>query len=180
MGTCSVTRDACACGKYCVLCTQIQYGAPGDHTPASTGLKTAYIQQNPGISAKLRSSNNHSTPNAPRQLILDLQACLKHLIAEEHMKILSMDSNEDLNSSICQFTPLTYDPDTVTHCAHYDGSLSTLIETCGLLDIIQVHHMGKAPPTYNRGKHHLDYIFISSNLSPTILWLGILLFTLYF
>jgi hypothetical protein len=145
-------------------------------TATSAGAKTAYMQQYRGISAKLRSSTNQSTPNPPRQFILDLQAWLEHLIVEGHQLIVSMDSNEDVLSSPGLFTPLTYNPDTITSCAQHDGRLATLLKTCGLLDILTVHHTEDPPPTYNRGRKRLDYIFISNTLTPAVLRSGILPF----
>jgi hypothetical protein len=133
------------------------------------------MQQYRGLSSKLRSNNKSSTPQPHRQIILDLKAWLEHLITEGHHIILSMDSNESLTST-GNFTPLTYNPDIVTSCPHHDGKLSTLAKTCGLVDILQTHHTGEAPPTYNRGKKRLDYILISANISQAVLRSGILPF----
>jgi hypothetical protein len=145
-------------------------------SPSTAGVKTAYMQQYRSISAKLRSTKTPAKPNPHRQFILDLQAWLEHLIADGHQIILAMDSNEELQSSVGSFQNLPYNPEGVTQCTQHDGHLSTLVRTCGLLDILTIHHTGNPPPTYNRGKQRLDYIFVSHPLSPTILRSGILPF----
>jgi hypothetical protein len=45
-----------------------------------------------------------------------------------------------------------------------------------LIDILQIHHTTKAPPTYNRGNTRLDYILISHRIAPAVLRSGILPF----
>lgn len=147
-----------------------------ENTPASAGVKTAFMQQYRGISAKLCAGNKSADPNPRRQFILDLQAWLEFLIQEGHQLILTMDCNEDLQSAPGNFTTLMYDPDMVTTNSHHDGSLSTLITTCGLIDILQMHHSAPAPATYNRGNKRLDYILISQSLTQAVLRSGILPF----
>jgi ribonuclease HI len=145
-------------------------------TVASAGVKTAFMQQYRALSTKLRETGKTSKPNPRRQFVLDLQAWLEHLVTEGHQIILSIDSNDDLNTTAGNYINLTYDPTKVTVNSTHDGSLSTLLNTCGLIDILQKHHTGNAPATYNRGTTRLDYILVSSSLAPTVLRSGILPF----
>lgn len=145
-------------------------------TPSSTGLKTAYMQQYRKISTKLRDSNKHSTPNPHRQFVLDLQAWLEHLIRNGHQIILSIDSNKEINPTSGKYINLPYKLDTITATSNHDELLSTLLNTCGLVDILTSHHSGKAPATYNRGTKRLDYILISKPLAPATSRSGILPF----
>jgi hypothetical protein len=149
-------------------------------TPSSAGIKTAYMQQYRKISAKLRDTDKQSTPNPRHQFVLDLQAWLENLIKEGHHIILSIDSNEELNPTEGKITNLTYNQSLVTANPNHDGSLSTLVNTCGLIDILQTHHSEKALATYNRGITRLDYILISNNLGPATLRSGILPFSSVF
>ncbi len=111
---------------------------------------------------------------------MDLQAWLEHLVKEGHLLILAIDSNEDIDSFEGAFSPLPYNPEGATICNQHDGSLSTLLKTCGLVDILQTHHTDKAPATYNRGKKRLDYIFVSSSVTSSVLRSGILPFSSLF
>jgi hypothetical protein len=65
-------------------------------THSSAGLKRAYMQQFRKILAKLRETDKQSIPNLHCQFVLDLQACLEHLIKDSHQIILSINSNEEL------------------------------------------------------------------------------------
>jgi hypothetical protein len=121
-------------------------------TPKTAGVKTANMQQDRGILQKLCSTEQSSTPNPRHQFILDLQAWLENLVKEGHLLILFMDSNEDLDIYKGNFCPLPYNPGAVTRCEQHDGSMSTLLKTCGLIDVLQTRNSDKAPATYNRGK----------------------------
>ncbi len=134
------------------------------------------MQQDRGILQKLCSTEQSSTPNPRHQFILDLQAWLENLVKEGHLLILFMDSNEDLDIYKGNFCPLPYNPGAVTRCEQHDGSMSTLLKTCGLIDVLQTRNSDKAPATYNRGKKWLNYIFVSSIISSSVLWSGILPF----
>jgi hypothetical protein len=145
-------------------------------SPTTAGVKTAYMQQYRGLSAKLRNDGKGTTPDPCRQFILDLQAWLEHIIQDGHQVILSMDSNEDLYTSHGKYHHLEYKTESVITSPQHDGTMATLLKTCGLIDILQVHHTNKAPPTYNRGNTRLDYILVSDSIAQTVLCSGILPF----
>jgi hypothetical protein len=125
----------------------------------------AYMQQYRGLSAKLCNDGKGTTPDPRRQFILDLQAWLEHIMQDGHQIILSMDSNDDLYSSNGRYHHLEYNTESVITSPQHDGTLATLLKTCGLIDILQVHHTNKAPPMYNRGNTRLDYILVSDSIA---------------
>ncbi len=92
-----------------------------------------------------------------------------------------MDNNEDIaseNGSIYFIPPSGGDH---IHCPHHDGTLSTLIKTCGLVDILGEQHTDRPfPPTYSRGKKRLDYILVSGSIAASVLKSGILPFNAIF
>ena len=114
-------------------------------------------------------------PRSHRQFLLDLQAWIEWLINKGHSIILSLDNNEDLSSESGHFHPLTYNPSSHTISSQHDGTLSSLIKSCGLLDILGEHHPQRPfPSTYSRGKKRLDYILVSSAIAHTVQKSGIL------
>ncbi|MFN9979690.1 MAG: hypothetical protein ACK53Y_07245, partial [bacterium] len=57
----------------------------------------------------------------------------------------------------------------------HDGTLSTLVCTCGLIDLLTLQHPDPLPPaTYIRGKERIDFIFVSAALLPNVRHTGIL------
>ncbi len=119
----------------------------------ATGEKTAWKQQHRALSARWRENNWATSPNPHRQFVLDLQAWIESLVSKGHSIILSLDNNDVLALSSGDFHPLVYDPSHHTISPHHDGSLSTLMKSCALTDILGVHHLEHPfPPTYSRGE----------------------------
>ena len=75
------------------------YNVCSTHT-AHRGDSTAYQQQYRILSNLLRQHNMPAAPHPHRQLILDLQAWVEHLIADNHEIILALDANEPYNPDI--------------------------------------------------------------------------------
>jgi hypothetical protein len=138
--------------------------------PSSAGPKTAFMQQYRAIQAEfLRCNIIGCTPDPHRQFILDLQAWISDLQAKDHRIILKMDNNDDLYLAEGSIHQLDYCANSLTHCTSHDGSLTTLAITCGLIDILSIHHSERPfPPTYIRGKKRIDYLFISPLRNSTV------------
>jgi hypothetical protein len=135
-----------------------------------SGPKTAYKQQFRSLSKAFRSQKIVTTLDPHRQCILDLQAWLKTLVHQNHAIILNLDSNEDISDKAGSFHPLSYiegkHPISKTH----DGSLATLITTCGLVDPLAIQHTSRPfPPTYNRGQSRLDYMLVTSGILSSVI-----------
>jgi hypothetical protein len=144
-------------------------------TISSLGPTTYAAQQYRHLSSYLRESSLTTQPNPRRQFILDLQAWIESLVHTNHDIILSLDGNEDYTISTPQFTPLTYIANKHIDNPKHDGTLATLLKTCGLIDPFTSHHsFKKPPPTYSRGKSRIDYIFISNTLLHSTICSGIL------
>ncbi len=142
---------------------------------SSLGPTTYAMQQYRKLSSTYRSDNRTDQPNPRRQFILDLQAWIEHLLRNKHDIILSMDGNEDYTQTPRGFVPLSYTPGKHVISTTHDGSLSTLLNTCGLTDTLTTHHtMEPPPPTYSRGSKRIDYIFISQALQHSTIRSGIL------
>jgi hypothetical protein len=140
-----------------------------------SGPKTAYRQQFRHLSKSYHQQNNLQTPDPYKQCIMDLQAWLEHLVSQGYSIILSLDSNEDITDTLPAFVPLTYKEGIHPVHQNHNGSLATLVTTCGLVDLLAVHHKTRPfPPTYNRGSSTLDYIFVSTSILPAVQRSGIL------
>ena len=144
-------------------------------TLSSLGPTTYAMQQYRKLSSTFRSEHKTTQPNPRRQFILDLQAWLEHLITTKHDIILCLDENEDYTQNAKFYTPLSFTPGKHVTSSTHDGSLSTLVNTCGLIDPLIIHHsMEKPPPTYSRGSNRIDYIFVSMGLQNSAIRSGIL------
>jgi hypothetical protein len=107
-----------------------------------------------------------------KQFIVDLQAWIESLIADQHKIILTIDANKGTYDTQGSYTPLQYQPLKPTPTQGHDGSLA---RTCGLSDPLLLHHPGeRPPPTYNREKERIDYILVSNNIIHLCLRSGIL------
>jgi hypothetical protein len=126
---------------------------------------------------KPSESRISNAPDPHCQCILDLQAWLEVISHQNHAIILSLDSNEDICDKEGKYHPLSFNTGCHPVSNHHDGSLATLITTCGLIDSLAIHHKQRPfPATYNRGSSRLDYILVSSCLLPAVTRSGILLF----
>ncbi len=107
---------------------------------------------------------------------MDLQSLIENLNSTNHSIILCLDANEAIYRKSGAFNPLSYNPANPTEGTH-DGSLATLIRTCGLSDPLTIQHPGHPPPsTYSRGINRIDYRVISQSLLPAVLRSGIMPF----
>jgi hypothetical protein len=144
-------------------------------TLGSIGEKTAYKQQFRHLSQKWREHNFSTTPDPHRQFILDLQSWIEALISKNHEIILSLDNNEDITLHEGTRTPIISDSSKPVLSTTHDGSLTSLAQTCGLLDILGKQHSERPfPATYSRGKKRLDYILVSSSIAHSVTHSGIL------
>ncbi len=143
----------------------------------SVGPATSAAQQFRKLLQQFRNSGIQEEPCSRHQFILDLQAWLEHKIQDQYDIILSLDANESITQETGSISPLTYNPEQPTAGNGHDGSLMTLIRTCGLRDPLTVQHPDRPPPTtYSRGPNRIDYILVSSNILPTVIRSGMLPF----
>ena len=91
-----------------------------------------------------------------------------------------MDGNENLSAPKRGFYPLSSDSDHAFNKTH-DGSVLTLVNTCGLVDILkQQHKQDIYPATYIRGCNRIDGIFISNQIVHAVLRSGLTPFHAFF
>jgi hypothetical protein len=148
---------------------------------SSAGPKSAYIQQYRAIQSEFLRHNIGDIPNPSRQFILDLQAWICHLQEEGHLIILNLDNNEDFYLAEGSVHHLYYNANCLTSCKSHDWSLRSLAITCGLIDVLSIHHSERPfPPTYNRGTKRINYMFISASLQDAVVCSGILPFNAFF
>jgi hypothetical protein len=127
------------------------------------------------LSSRWRETNNTTIPNPHRQCIIDLQSWIESLIRQKHDVILTLDHNEDIASEQGTIHPIQFSGSQHPICPNHDGSLSTLIKTCGLVDVLGTQHLERPiPPTYSRGKKRLDYILVLGSILTSVLKSGIL------
>lgn len=143
-------------------------------TVSSVGPNISTAQQYRNLSQQFRQADLTHDPKPQHQFIADLQAWLESKIASGYSIILSIDANEGLQDKTGNYTPLHFTLDQPIPTKGHDGSLSTLLHTCGLIDPLTIQHTEHSPPpTYNRGKDRIDYTFVSANLLPSVQRTGI-------
>jgi len=143
-------------------------------TIQSAGYKTSTAQQFRHLSARFREANHTHDPIPRHQFIVDLQAWLEHRIASGYQITLGMDANEPYIPEEGNFIPLDYQLITPIPTKGHDGTLATLVRTSGLVDPLLHHHPDTPPPpTYDRGKEKIDFLFVSAALLPHITRSGI-------
>jgi len=130
-------------------------------------------------SGKMNLTRKTATPEPNRQFILDLQSWIQDLHENGHQVILNLDNNEDLYASDGRVQPIPYCPDDVASCTAHDGSLATLVVSCGLIDILGLQHSSRPfPPTYIRGHKRIDYLELPLRLQSSLpidhLWFHLL------
>jgi len=169
-------------GKYDTLITIISAYRVCQKSSSSSGLKTAYMQQQRFLQARLlKLELVQPPPNPNRQFILDLHSWVQHLQSLNHKIILSLDNNDDLYSSEGSIHFLPFDPDNITTGPQHDGSLRTLAASCGLVDVLAEQHSSRPfPPTYIRGEKRLDYILVSNSIKHAVIRSDILPFNAIF
>lgn len=136
-------------------------------TVSSVGPNTSTAQQFRGLSQQFRKADLAYDPKPRHQFIVDLQAWLESKTATGY-------ANEGLHEGTGNYTPLHFTLKHPIPTKGHDGTLSTLIHTCGLLDPLTTQHTEHPPPpTYNRGKERIDYILVSVCLLPSVQRTGI-------
>jgi len=143
----------------------------------TTGATTATAQQFRRLSKAFRDSDIAEDPVPRLQFIADLQAWMESKTSDRYEFILALDANESILDITGSFHPLQYSPTAPTKLDGHDGSLATLIRTCGLCDPLTIHHPDSPPPTtYSRGPNRIDYILVSNSILPAVWRSGLLPF----
>jgi hypothetical protein len=139
------------------------------------GPMTSTMQQYRKMSNSTETKDYEVQPQPRCQFLLDLQAWLEKMKLDNCEIILALDANKEFNDEDGSIIPLCYaEGNHIKHSTH-DGTISMLCKSCGLVDPMTWLHMySKPPPTYNRGKSRLDYIFIFRSLLHAINRAGIL------
>lgn len=144
---------------------------------SSTGPTTLTAQLFRKLSKQFRDLELTEDPRPRIQCIVDLQAWMECKLTEGYEFILCIDANEVITNTSGSYHPLIYNPDAPTAIGRHDGSLATLIRTCGLQDPLTIQHQDQPPPpTYSRGSQRIDYILVSGSLLPAITRSGLLPF----
>jgi hypothetical protein len=141
----------------------------------SPGDSTYYHQQHRVLS-HLHHEKGFLSPLDPRrQFILDLQSWLEFLKCEGHQFILTMDANTVYDPDQDHVShPLSYTASITVDSTH-DGKLSTLVTTCDLCLPLATHHpTWPFPASHIRGRHQIDYMFVSKSIVPAVQRSGVL------
>lgn len=116
-------------------------------TKMASGPKTSTLQQFRSLSQSFWDSKIWTDPIPRLQFIRDLQAWIEVRMREGHEIILTIDANEGLQES-GTYRPLDYSLEQLIKSKGHDGSLSTLVRSCGIVDPLVQHHRDTPPPTY--------------------------------
>mmetsp|Transcript_23721 Transcript_23721/g.33981 ORF Transcript_23721/g.33981 Transcript_23721/m.33981 type:complete len:478 (-) Transcript_23721:192-1625(-) len=112
-----------------------------------------------------------------RQCILDMQTWLMSYIQLGIEVIFYLDGNEDITHRIGKWCEVpSYVQGKHDSAPEHDGSLATLVTTCGLVDVLKEQHSSTIPPTYVRGKKRLDYVFVTPRVMNSVERSSLLLF----
>jgi hypothetical protein len=150
-------------------------------TILSTGTTTSTAQQFRKLSGMFCESGIIEDPRPRLQFIMDLQSWIESRIQQHYEVILSLDANEAIADTMGLYCPLEFNPDRPTVGSGHDGSLSTLIRTCGLCNPLTLQHSDRTPPTtYSRGPNRINYILVSNSLLSSVIRSGILPFNSVF
>ena len=118
--------------------------------------------------------------NPRKQSVLDMQLFITKKQREGYYIILSADGNENLSANRKGFCPVESDGIHAFNKDH-DGSILTLLNTCGLVDILQEQHkQANFPATYIRGWNRINGIFVSYQIVHTVLRSGLTPFHTFF
>lgn len=118
--------------------------------------------------------------NPRRQSVLDMQLFITRKQREGYFVILSTDGNTNLSTAKKGFCPVE---SSTLHAfsKDHDGSLLTLANTCGSVDILQLQHKQTSfPATYIRGRNRIDGIFVSYQIVHAVLRTGLTPFHTFF
>lgn len=142
-------------------------------TATSTAPKTSTSLQLCKLSALYRSAEYETDPIPRRQFIIDLQAWIEHMQRDNHDIILFIDANEAITEAHGQVLSMEYTLDKPILAKGHDRTIATLVKSCGLQDPLLRHHAGTPPPTYNRGKERIDFIFTSPRATAACIRSGL-------
>ena len=147
-----------------------------DQSVSNIGEKTAFMQQDP----LLRQKFPELKINPRRQSVLDMQLFITRKQLEGYFVILSTDGNTNLSAMTKGYCPVESSTMHAFNKEH-DGSLLTMTNTCGLVDILQLQHKEASyPATYIRGTKRIDGIFVSYQIVHTVLRTGLTPFHTFF
>ena len=151
-------------GKGTKRVVSVQWYRVCQSSETNAGETTAYKQQ-----FNILRERMEGKIDPRRQGTLDMQVWLTHLIRLGYEIILYLDGNEDITGKLGKWIELPeYEKGKhVTHKEH-DGSIATLVITCGLVDIFATQHSGKIPPTYTRGTKRLDYVLVTPRVVESV------------
>jgi len=137
--------------------------------------KTSAAQQFRHLSKTFCDAGLEDDQVPRHQFLVDLQAWIEKKVDEGYFIILGIDANEQFSRTDGSFTPVQFSFDKPIRIKGHDGTLSTLVCTCGLIDLLTLQHPDPLPPaTYIRGKERIDFIFVSAALLPNVRHTGIL------
>lgn len=119
---------------------------------SNVGSKTAYAQQ-----WSLLRESGIECPDPRKQFVNDLSKTIDKFKLQGHSIILAGDFNESITGS---------------NTASPQG-LESIILRHNLRDAVDHLHGKQNCPTYFRGKERLDYVFVSSDILPSIMQSGI-------
>jgi len=142
-------------------------------SPMLSGPKTSTSQQFRKLSEKHRSAEYVDDPVPRRQFVIDLHAWIQHMQRTSHNIILCIDANEAISDEAGQVLSLEYTLDKPILDKKHDGTIATLVRSCGLQDPLLKHHSDNPPPTYTRGKDRIDFIFTSPRTMAACIMSGL-------
>ena len=121
------------------------------------GPNISMSQQHRHLSWTFRESGFSVDPKPWIQFIYDLQAWIEYMSSQGHSIILGINANEGYINQPAKFFPLSFTLHTPISPIGHDGTLVTLIRSCGLCDPLVIHHPdslfqestpGIEPPSY--------------------------------
>ena len=101
---------------------------------SSTGPTTSTSQQFRFLSQEFRAAEVIEDLQPRKQFIVDLQAWLEYQNKAGCFVILALDASEGLGSETGTYHPLDYTLDKPIPTKGHDGTIKTLVRTCGLSD----------------------------------------------
>lgn len=94
---------------------------------------------------------------------------MEHKNQQGYKIILGIDANEAYSTTAGKCTPLQYTLEKPISTMGHDGTLATLVCTCGLHDPTLHLQLGQVPPPkYERGKEKVDFLFASAHQLPAV------------